>query len=141
MKTLFLLPVVFAVGCLSVPAGRDAQGNLLPKGQHLVKVRSEPPGARVFVSYAANEDSAKTSRSYLGTTPFDWPVTGNPDGSFKLPGALVYSIFVPPVAVFTAEPGTNAAGQYPQRMVIHGGTIATPAERIPEGIFFDMTKP
>jgi len=89
----------------------------------------------------ANEAFAATGRSYIGTTPFVWPYRPKPDGTFDLPGALVYSIFVPPVAVFTAEPPSDHTNLFVERQVYHGGSIATGGNKVPEGIFFDLKKP
>lgn len=131
---------VFAVGCAAPPPRHGPDGQVLKRDEYIVKILSDPAGARVFVAYSINEDAARINRQFIGVTPFDWSVQGNGDGTFKLPGAFIYSSFVGPVAVFTAEPGTNAPGLYPQRQVYHGGTAVTPADKIPAGIFFDMKK-
>jgi hypothetical protein len=106
-----------------------------------VKVESDPPGAHVFFGVGANEQFADTGRSFIGTTPFVWPYKAKPDGTFDLPGALIYSIMVPPVAKFTAEPPSGSTNLFIRSQVFHGGTIATAAYKVPEGIFFDLTKP
>jgi len=62
------------------------------------------------------------------------------DGSFDLPGALIYSSFVPPVGVVTAEPPSEATNLYVQRQVFHSGTIATASDKVPQALFFDMHK-
>src|SRR5258708_5410420 len=106
-----------------------------------VNIQSDPPGARIFFGTGPNEDFTKSSRQYIGTAPFVWTCQPKGDGSFNLQGALVYSIFVPPVAVFSADPPSGATNLFQKRQVFHGGTIATPADKVPEGIFFDLTKP
>jgi hypothetical protein len=139
--TVLAAVAVFAFGCASEPPRYGPAGQLLKHGERVVHIESEPAAARVFVAYAINEDAAKVNRQFIGTAPFDWIVAGNGDGSFKLPGAFIYSSFVGPVAVFTAEPSVATEGLSPQRQVYHGGTAVTPADKIPEGIFFDLRKP
>jgi hypothetical protein len=131
MKNALLIAAVFAAGCASVPPQRS------------IKIDSEPQGARVFFGMGPNEGDARKARNYLGTTPLVWDVPPEmiDDGKyFKPPGALVYSLVVPPAIVFFAEPpdGTNL---FPRNQVFHGGTPFTPADQIPLGVFFDLRKP
>ncbi len=122
-----LISVLSALLCLA--AGCAAP----PK--RVVNVESQPSGARVFFGAGANESAAQP-KQYLGTTPFSWTPEQKGNGEFVLPGALVYSTFVPPAAVIEAR-WTNGATQ---RIIFHGGTIATPADKIPPGLFFDAPK-
>jgi hypothetical protein len=122
-----ILPLLLLAGCA---------GPLI----HM-QIDSEPRGAHVFFATGANESFAASSKSYIGTTPFVWDYQAKGDGSFDLPGAPVYSSFVPGVAVFTATPPANATNLYTVRYVYHGGTIGTPPDKVPTGIFFDLTKP
>ena len=124
-----LLPLLCLAGCSTAVPTRT------------INIESQPQGARVFVGIGANEDFAKKGRQFIGTTPFHWTTEVNSDGTFKLSGALVYSMFVPPVAVFTAEPPTGATNLFTKREIFHGGTVATSPTKAPEGIFFDLTKP
>jgi|ERR1043165_8286915 hypothetical protein len=101
---------------------------------------SEPAGARVFYGMGANEDFG-APKEFLGTAPCDWTVEVNGDGSFKLPSALVYSTFVPPVAVFEARPSESMSNCFVQRVVFHGGTLVHGPDKAPEQIFFRMTEP
>ncbi len=129
MKKIFPLFVAIVAGCAG-PKPID------------VKVDSDPAGAHIFWSVGANEDFAsQKNRQYLGTTPFVWTVHPKGDGSFDLPGALIYSTFVPPVGVVTAEPPASATNLFIQRQVFHSGTIATASDKVPQAIFFDMHKP
>lgn len=124
---------LYLVGCQSTPQP--------PK---VIKIDSEPQGARVFVGMGPNEKDAAKTRSYLGTTPLEWSVPDEmvDDGKyFKAPGALVYSMVVPPATVFFAEPSSSQTNLYPKSQVFHSGTSFTPADRIPLGIFFDLMKP
>lgn len=122
MKKLLLLTLLCAAGCAAPP-------------KRVVNVDSQPAGARVFFGAGPNEGSAQP-KQFLGTTPFTWTPEQKGNGEFQLPGALVYSTFVPPAAVVEAR-WTNGTTQ---RIVFHGGTIATPADKIPPGIFFDAPK-
>ncbi len=106
-----------------------------------IRIESDPPGARVFFGVGPNEQSADSGKQYLGVTPCTWSYQPNRDGTFKLPGALVYSIFVPPVAVFTAVPPNDGTNFFTKRQMYHGGTVATPPDKVPAAIFFDLRKP
>ena len=102
-------------------------------------IDSKPQGARVFVGFGAKEEDADKSRQYLGVTPLKWTTKGDDQGRWHLDGAFLYSMFVTPCAVFTAEAdGTNV---FSRRQVFHAGSFAAAPDRIPEGIFFDLTKP
>ncbi len=116
MKTLPLLCLV--VGCAAPPL-------------RSINFDSEPAGARVFYGMGANDKFAEP-KNYLGQTPFTWTPEQNGDGTFKLPGALVYSTFVPPAIIFEAR-WTNGAAD---RVTFHGGSIAHGADKIPPGVFF-----
>ena len=118
MKNLLLLCLALA-GC-AAPAPR------------VIHFESEPVGARVFYGMGANDNFA-TPKTFLGTTPCEWTPEQTGNGEFKLPGALVYSTFVPPVIIFEAR-WTNGAVA---RESFHGGTIAHGADKIPPGIFFE----
>jgi hypothetical protein len=115
-----------------------------PRPPRVVKFDSEPQGARVFVGMGPNEGDAKKARNYLGMTPLEWTVPEemiDDDIYFRAPGALVYSMVVPPAVVFYAEPPASGTNLFPQTQVFHSGTTFTPADRIPLGVFFDLTKP
>ena len=57
----------------------------------------------------------------------------HPDGTIRIEvGVIVYSTFVPPVAVFTAEwPGVAT-----NRQVFHSGGIVTSADKLPAALLF-----
>lgn len=114
------LSLLILAGCATVPPTRQ------------VRLESDPPGAHVFVSYGADERSAK-AREYLGKTPCAAEIPADGDGRIKIPaGFMVYSSFVPPVAVFTAEwPGIAT-----NRQVLHGGNVARPADKLPAALLF-----
>jgi hypothetical protein len=118
VKTVPLLLLLLA-GC-AAPAPR------------VIQFSSEPAGARVFYGVGANDKFAEP-KTFLGICPFTWTPEQTGNGEFKLPGALVYSTFVPPVIIFEAR-WTNGATA---RESFHGGTIATGADKIPTAIFFE----
>jgi hypothetical protein len=121
MKTRLCLIPLLAAGCAPV--------------MKTLKFDSDPQGARVFLGRGINEGSAK-SESYLGTTPCDWTVEVNRDGTFKMPGIPFYSSFVAPVYVFIGRlDGVEI------RQKVHGGATFQPADIVPEGIFFDFKHP
>lgn len=109
--------------------------------QHVIKIDSEPPGARVFFGSGPNEQSAEKSRSYLGKTPLEWTMTSDTGNYFMVSGAPVYSSFVPPAAVFFCDPPTGSTNLYPQKQVFHRPTPFTAGDKVPQGVFFDLTKP
>lgn len=119
MKRASLLLCLLA-GCATHPPTRT------------VRLESEPPGALIFVAYGADEHSAK-AREFLGKAPCSAELPADGDGRIKVPaGFMVYSTFVPPVAVFTAEwPGIAT-----NRQVVHGGNIARPADKLPAALLF-----
>lgn len=108
-----------------------------------VNFDSEPRGARVFIGTGANEDIAKSGRSFLGVTPFKWSTEVDGDGRFKTEksGIPIYSDFVQRVVVFTAEPPSGSTNLFIKREVFHGTALFQPGNKAPEGIFFDLTKP
>lgn len=133
MKALVVLAALVFVGCQSTPPP-----------PRIVKIDSEPQGARVFVGMGPNEGDAQKTRNYLGTTPLEWTVPQemiDDEIYFRAPGALVYSMVVPPAIVFYGDPPASQTNLFSKTQVFHSGTTFTPADRIPLGIFFDLTKP
>lgn len=128
-----LFPVLLMLGCESMPPHR------------VIKFDSEPQGARVFIGMGPNEKDAEKARNYLGTTPLEWSVQEHlmdGDGEYFEPrGAFVYSMFVPRAVVFFADPPSGHTNLFPKRQVFHAETEFRPGDRIPVGIFFDLTKP
>ncbi|MFN7140876.1 MAG: hypothetical protein ACK4UN_16190 [Limisphaerales bacterium] len=120
MLCLFLL--VILSGCATTPPTRPVQ------------VDSDPRGARVYFGIGINEGAAEKASSYIGTTPFVWEAPRE----FKFDGALVYSTFVPPAAVIRAVPADKNLPS--QKKVFHGGTVATPADKVPSALFFDWSR-
>jgi hypothetical protein len=131
-KLYLLLSAILLVGCQTTPSQKA-----------VVKIDSEPQGARIFFGSGPNEKDAEKTRSYVGTTPLEWtvPDRDNDNGKFKVDGAFVYSMAVPPAAVFFAEPPTTETNLFAKKQVFHSGTILIPQDKIPTGIFFDLTKP
>lgn len=130
MKPLVLVLPVLLTACASVDPTRT------------VHIDSEPHGARIFFGSGPQESDADKTRAFIGTTPLDYKIIGDGEGRFKSSGgALVYSMFVPGACVFTAEPPSSATNLFTKRQVFHSGGIATPPDKIPEGLFFDLTKP
>lgn len=119
------LPFLFSVALLIGCAPRMAT----------VRFESEPAGARVFASYGHDEKAAR-SRSYVGQTPCtgQFEIEGN--GAFKVPSRIpVFSEFVQPVLVFTAEHD----GQSRQE-VFHGASTFQAGSKAPPAVFFDFKK-
>lgn len=129
MKKLSLILAVLLSACATKDRSRT------------VHIDSDPRGARVFFGIGPNEDRADTAKQFLGVTPFDWKTEANDDGSFEWTGIFIYSAAVRPAAVFTAEPPSSATNLFPKRVVYHGPAWFVPPDKIPEGIFFDLTKP
>ena len=129
MKFLFLLATMILAGC-ATPV-------------KTVLFDSQPRGARVFMTIGMNEDSAKRGKDYLGTTPFQWTTEIERDGTFKIQSDNIpfYSSFVQSVVVFTAEPPNDSTNLYTKKEVYHGKAEFQHADKVPEGIFFDLTKP
>lgn len=131
VKTKFLLPLaaIILAGCAAP--------------MKTISFDSQPQGARVFMTTGINEDSAKGARDYLGTTPFQWTTEIEGNGAFKIQSAGIpfYSSFVQSVVVFTAEPPNDATNLYTKKEVYHGNAEFQHADKAPEGIFFDLTKP
>lgn len=128
MKKVLLLVALLTTACAT------------PDRSRTVHIDSEPRGARVFFGIGPNEDRADTAKQFLGVTPFDWKTLANGDGSFEWPGIFIYSAAVRPAAVFTAEPPSSATNLLSKRVVYHGPAMFVPPDKIPEGIFFDLTK-
>jgi hypothetical protein len=131
-KLLFLFIVSLLSGCQTTPPPKP-----------VIKIDSEPRGARIFFGSGPNEKDAEKTRSYLGVTPLEWtvPDQDNDNGKFKIDGSLVYSLAVPPAAVFFAEPPSGKTNLLRGKQVFHSGTPFVPGDKIPTGIFFDLTKP
>lgn len=110
----------------------------------IIKIDSEPQGARVFLGLGANDSDAMKTRNYLGKTPLDWEVPADMIEDcryFQPKSVFIYSSMVPPATIFFADPPTGATNLFPKTQVFHTGTMFTPSDPIPIGIFFDLTKP
>lgn len=128
---MLLLPALLMVGCATTP----------PKDlKRKVHIDSDPQGVRVFYGIGTNEGVAEGRRAFIGVTPFDYSIEGDEEGRFKIDGALVYSIMVQPAAVFIAEPKSTETNLFTKRQVFHAGAMFSPPNKIPEGLFFDLTK-
>jgi hypothetical protein len=134
MNRLGILLLLLA-GCETTP----------PPAPKIIKIDSEPQGARVFIGMGPNEKDASKSRNYLGITPLEWVVPEemmHERKYFKPPGnVFVYSDFVPPVTVFYAEPASTQTNVFSKTQLFHSGTHFKNPDQIPIGIFFDLTKP
>jgi hypothetical protein len=128
MKNLFpLLLAVIVTGCSSTK-------------QYPVRLESDPPGARVFLSLGANAKQAAKNRSYLGQTPCTVEITGDRKGFFKLPEIAFMSSYVAGAAIFTAEPPSGASNQFTQTITYRGKSEYVTGDKIPQAVFFDMSK-
>ena len=126
-----IVAVALLCGCKTCP----------PK---IIKIDSEPQGARVFLGIGANEGDALKTRNYLGTTPLDWQVPEDMIDDcryFEAKTVFLYSNFVSPAFTFFADPPATATNLFSKTQVFHTGTFFTPADPIPVGIFFNLTKP
>ena len=108
--------------------------------QFHVKLESDPPGARVFLSLGATARQAAKNRSYLGATPCTATVLGTSAGYFVIPKIGYASDYVAGSATFIAEPPFGTEGQYPQSITYRGQTEYVGGDKIPQAVFFDMRK-
>jgi hypothetical protein len=132
MKTSYsLLFTILLVGC-AIPT-------------KTIKFDSEPRGARVFVAYGPNEKSAEQAKgkNFLGLTPFEWTTQIVGDGTFLARSTSIpfYSDYVQSVVVFTAEPPVGASNLFPRAQIFHTNANFQKGTPVPDGIFFDLTKP
>jgi hypothetical protein len=140
-KIIPLTLCVLLFGCASNEQKHFARdGRELKKNEREIHFESNPPGARIFYYAGVVEGGSQDEQHYCGTTPCDWVIEGNGDGTFKFPGALLVSMVYPPYVVFTAQPTPGATNQFIQKQIFRGGTIATPAAKIPGAIYFEMSK-
>jgi len=130
MKCLVLwLTLVLIAGCASKPL-------------RVVKIESEPSGARVFFGVGPDERTAIAAREFVGTTPCQFtPRQQNRHGEFDVEGIPVYSAFRQAVAMFMAEPPSGATNLFARSQVFHCETVWKSADMVPSGVFFDLTKP
>jgi hypothetical protein len=126
MKPLLLCLLAFCAGCAAPTK--------------TIHFDSAPQGARVFVAYGVDKKSAK-AQDFIGVTPFDWQAELNARGGFKVPSVAFYSWAIKPAVVFTAQPATGTTNLFERQQVFHGSTMVSPQDRVPSGIFFDLTKP
>ena len=123
MKTTWMAAAALAAamvltGCETIPpdAERGPNGTMA----YDVLIEASPPGARIE---AIGES--------LGNTPVHLKIYGDPDGTFHDFGSYYYEIKAFPL-------GTN---QFPQTKVYMTGHALTPEDRIPQHVYFDMTRP
>jgi hypothetical protein len=121
MKTLALAVVALAAtlftGCQTIPPGAE-------RGPHntmayTVLIEATEPGARI-----------EANGEYMGETPLNLKVFGDPDGTFHDFGSLYFSIKAMP----------QASNHFAQARFFRTGRGMTPEDRIPQRIFFDMTQ-
>jgi hypothetical protein len=121
MKTLVLavaaVAATFLTGCQSIPPGAE-------RGPHntmayTILIEATEPGARI-----------EANGEYMGDTPLNLKVFGDPDGTFHDFGSLYFSIRALPVA----------SNHFAQARFFRTGHGLTPEDRIPQRIFFDMTQ-
>ena len=108
--------------------------------QYPVRLESDPPGARVFLSESAAPQQSEKKNSYLGETPCIAMITGTRSGYFKLPAIAYVSKYVPGSATFTAEPPRGLTTSNTISFTYRGSTDYADGDRIPQAIFFDFTK-
>lgn len=111
-----LTAVLLLAGC-AAPSGTQPERG--PDGTiaYRVQVEASEPGARVEV----NDD-------YVGKTPLELRIWGDPDGTFHNFGAADYVIRVFPVR----------AGQTPQVKVFRTGGWFAQEDRVPQRLYFDL---
>lgn len=105
-----------------------------------VRLESDPPGARVFLSLGATAKQAGKNRSYLGQTPCTATITGDRHGYFLIPKIAYASDYVAGSATFIAEPPSGSVDQFPQSITYRGKTEYVDGDKIPQAVFFDMRK-
>jgi len=129
---MLAISAMFAAGCAS-------SGTPFSK---TVMIDSQPQGAHVFMKSGKNERSV-TGNDFIGTTPFRWNAITEGNGAFKIEngGIPFYSDLVQCVVVFTAEPPSGATNLFTKKEVYHGNAQFQPGDKVPDGIFFDLTKP
>jgi hypothetical protein len=77
-----------------------------------------------------------TVKNYIGQTPCTWSGEYNGDGTFKAPAIAVYSTFVQPVMVVTAEPPSGVTNGEPKRQVFHLRAAFQPGDKAPDRMLF-----
>lgn len=126
-RMLMALTVMLLCGCASTKP-------------YAVRLESDPPGARVFLSLGATSGQAAKNRAYLGTTPCTATITGTRHGYFEIPKIAYASDYVAGSATFIAEPPHGAEGQFIQSVTYRGPTEWVQGDKIPQAVFFDMRK-
>ena len=131
-----LLTAVFLAGCQSTPTRTTADGRTLRHDERSVRVESVPPGARIFLGQGYVTPTARESRGYVGTAPCEMVVRADTAGGWKIDGIFLASMAVSPTAVITAELNGETREQ-----VFHSGALGRPADKVPQAILFDFTRP
>jgi hypothetical protein len=129
MKRALALCVLLAAGCHTAPP-------------IVTQIDSDPPGAHIFVSIGTDVLVGNAvGREYAGTTPCTY--TCPQDGGFlALPtGFFGKLMLTPPLIVFYAEPASGTTNLTPHHQAFHGKAPMVPADAVPHGVFFDLTKP
>lgn len=126
-SALFLLSAFIVAGCASTKP-------------YAVRLESDPPGARVYLSLGATANQAAKNRTYLGTTPCTVTISGTRKGYFDIPRIAYASDYVAGSATFVAEPPSGAEGQFVQTITYRGHTDYVDGDKIPQAVFFDMRK-
>ncbi len=121
MKTLALAAAAIAAivltGCQSIPPGAEpGPHNTMA---YTILIEATDPGARI-----------EANGEFMGNTPLNLKVFGDPDGTFHDFGSLYFSIKALPIA----------SNHFAQARFFRTGHGLTPEDRIPQRIFFDMTQ-
>ena len=133
MKALILLTAGIVCGCASAP-----EPDQPPKGFKRVKLESNPPGARVFITYGTSHKQASQSAGdYLGTTPCTADIATQPDGSFTITKkiAFVNNFGEPRTALLVAErEGVTITNIY------HASAFARRGDQVPAAVLFNFER-
>lgn len=121
MKTLALAAAataaIFVTGCQTIPPGAERGPNNTMA--YTILIEATEPGARI-----------EANGEFMGNTPLNLKVFGDPDGTFHDFGSFYFSIKAMPIA----------SNHFAQARFFRTGRGMTPEDRIPQRIFFDMTQ-
>lgn len=128
MRFSLCLAVLMLAGCHTAPP-------------IITKIDSDPPGARIFVAYGTHVVTGSAlGREYVGSTPctYTCPQDG---GRLVIPtGFLQKAMLAPPLMIFYAEPASSMTNATEKHQAFHGKGFGVPADAVPQGLFFDLTK-
>lgn len=132
MKALYLLTAAIVCGCSTYQPTEFAPTATTRR----VKIETDPPGMRIYFGIAGTEDRSKRQREYVGTSPCAVVVDCDEAGRF----VNRISSFARPVAIFYADPPSDATNLFSQEQSFAVPAIFVRPPPIPRAVFFDMKK-